>query len=87
MTLKSSWISSAPLPDLYLTAAPGEPGKPTQYKLESEKEFRLPKMFWDDLSEVLRLVVVTRDAEIREGEDRYVADRLRPFIARVRSLI
>ena len=74
-------------PDLYLTAARGEPGKSKQYTPEVGTEFRLPKVFWEDLSDVLRLLIITRDAEFRTEEGRYVADRLRPFIARVRNLL
>mgnify|MGYP000530741290 CR=1 FL=1 len=75
------------VPDLYLTADHGEHGRATQYSLETETEIRLPQLFWDDLSSVLRLIVATHAAAFSAEDGRYVADRLRPFIARVRSLL
>lgn len=74
-------------PDLYLTAARGEPGKPKQYSPEVETEFRLPKVFWSDLAAVLRLLITTYDAEFRAAEGHYTADRLLPFITQIRALL
>ena len=74
-------------PDLYLTAARGEPGKSKQYSPKVEGEFRLPKIFWSDLATVLRLLIATYDAEFQAAEGRYITDRLPPFIARIRVLL
>jgi hypothetical protein len=74
-------------PDLYLTAAGEQVGQPKQYTLETGTEFRLPKVFWGDLSEVLRLVIATQDTQFQARAGHYVADQLPPFIDRVRSLL
>jgi tetratricopeptide (TPR) repeat protein len=70
-------------PDLYLTAAAGQDERSRQYTLETGTEFSLPKVFWKDLADVLRLVIVTQAAQFKKGH--YVVDRLQPFIARVRK--
>lgn len=75
------------IPDLYLTRAAGTIAGSKQYLLETEKEFRLPKVFWEDLSDVLRLVIATQDSELRAKSGHYVVDELRPFIGRVRSIL
>lgn len=72
-------------PDLYLTAAAGQDGRSRQYTLETGMEFSLPEVFWDDLADILRLVIVTQATQFEEGH--YIADRLRPFITRVRTLL
>ncbi len=72
-------------PDLYLTAAAGQDGRSRQYTLDAGTEFSLPNVFWEDLADVLRLVIGTQAAQFDEGH--YVADRLQPFIARVRTLL
>ncbi len=74
-------------PELYLTVAGGKLDKSKQYTLEIGTEFRLPKLFWGDLSDVLRLVITMQDTRIWAKEGHYVADRLQPFIERVRSLL
>jgi tetratricopeptide (TPR) repeat protein len=74
-------------PNLYLTAAGEQVGKPKQYTPEISSEFRMPKVFWDDLSEVLRLVIATQNTQFRAKAGHYVADRLPPFIERARSLL
>lgn len=47
----------------------------------------LPATFWSDFADVLRLIVVDQDAEFRALEGQFVADRLGPFIERVRRLL
>ncbi len=47
----------------------------------------LPEVFFAHLAEILRLLVVTGDAEFRSLEGRFVADRIGPFIERVRTLL
>ncbi|MFH0343992.1 MAG: hypothetical protein ACHBNF_18145 [Chromatiales bacterium] len=74
-------------PDLHLTAAGDQVEQSKQYTLEIGTEFRLPTVFWGDLSDVLRLVIATQDTQFRAKEGHYVADRLQPFIERVRSLL
>src|SRR5262249_42420965 len=46
-----------------------------------------PSVFQTDLSDILRLLVVTQSAAFNGEEGHFVADRLHPFIARVRHLL
>ncbi|MGF1641188.1 MAG: tetratricopeptide repeat protein [Rhodospirillales bacterium] len=73
------------IPKLYLTVAPTGAGVSGRYP--PNEELRLPALFWQDLAAVLRLVVASQDAEFRARQGHYVADRLAPFIARVRQLL
>ena len=47
----------------------------------------LPDVFWTDFTDILRLLVVSYDSEFRALDGRFVADRLGPFIARIRGLL
>ena len=73
-------------PNLYWTPRRGvEPARDWgRYRTE---DLELPEVFWEDLIEILQLLVVTRDAEFRSLEGRFVADRLRPFIEKIRHLL
>jgi tetratricopeptide (TPR) repeat protein len=50
-------------------------------------ELRLPQVFWSDLADILRLVILTYDADFREQEGFYLGNQLQPFIPRVRRLL
>lgn len=52
-----------------------------------ENQLGLPELFWIDLAEILRLLVVASDGEFRTKEGHYVTRELPPFIARVRTLL
>jgi tetratricopeptide (TPR) repeat protein len=56
-------------------------------RYQTTEDLNLPPLFWDDLVEVLRLVVARHGAEFAASEGQFVADRLRPFIDRVRTLL
>jgi tetratricopeptide (TPR) repeat protein len=51
------------------------------------KNFQLPDLFWNDLVEVLRLVVVTHASTLHAQEGHFIAAQLPPFIGRVRQLL
>jgi tetratricopeptide (TPR) repeat protein len=73
---------------LYWTPASGGARKPERYDTPTEEaQLRLPEVFWGDLAEILRLQVISGAAEFDAQEGRYVADRLPPFIARVKRLL
>jgi tetratricopeptide (TPR) repeat protein len=74
------------LPKLHWTAAAGAPRRAERYR-PAEADFRLPALFWEDLADVLRLLVATRAAAFDDERGRYVADRLQPFIDKVRTLL
>src|SRR5207244_3887990 len=76
------------VPKIYWTASRGAERKPERYDApRAEEQFRLLDVFWADLAEILRLLVASGDVEFRAEEGEYVADRLLPFIARVRNLL
>lgn len=74
-------------PELFLTAAAATAGKPRQYPIEIGSEFRLPAVFWEDLSKVLNLAIATQFEAFLANEHGYIADRLEPFIQQVQALI
>ena len=51
------------------------------------ENFQLPELFWDDLVEILRLLVVTRSAELFARRGRLIAAELAPFVDKVRTLV
>jgi len=81
-------VSTKTAPKLYWTASQGSELRSNLYDaLSVESPFRLPAVFWSDLVEILRLLIVSHNAEFRGKEGSYVADSLPPFIARVRALL
>jgi tetratricopeptide (TPR) repeat protein len=72
---------------LFLTTSFAARQKSGQYQPEIGTTIRLPDVFWSDLAQVLRLAIVSRDAEFRAKEGNYVANRLPPFIASARRLL
>jgi hypothetical protein len=76
------------VPKLYWTTSHGLRRKPERYQAPlAEAQFRLPEVFWTSLAEILRLLVASQAAEFSAEAGRFVADRLPPFIARVRTLL
>ncbi|MGH8068904.1 MAG: hypothetical protein ACRERE_27465 [Candidatus Entotheonellia bacterium] len=71
-------------PRLYWTTQQASKRAKEPYQPEN---FKLPDLFWNDLAEVLRLVVVTHYSTLRAQEGRFSADQLTPFITRVRRLL
>jgi tetratricopeptide (TPR) repeat protein len=69
-------------PRLYWTTPQASKRAKEPYQPEN---FKLPDLFWNDLAEVLRLVVVAHYSTFQEG--RFSADQLTPFITRVRRLL
>lgn len=74
-------------PELYLTIPYGGTKNPRQYTPEIGAEFRLPEVFWSDLADVLRLLVAVLDADFKSQDGLYIADKLSPFVSRVRHLL
>ena len=73
------------VPRLHLVSAAGNATRVNHYGPYSE-DLRLPELFWEDLSHVLTLVVLTEAAAISENVGVYVADRLLPLIERVEAI-
>jgi hypothetical protein len=75
------------VPELYWTTAEGAAPKRPSDRYVLGEDLRLPPVFQSDLSDILRLLVVTQSAAFNGDEGQFVADRLRPFIERVRHLL
>ena len=75
------------VPQLYWTTAEGSNPKKLSDRYVLGEDLRLPPVFQSDLSDILRLLVVTQSSAFNSEEGRFVADRLRPFIKRVRHLL
>ena len=56
-------------------------------RYQTTEDLSLSSMFWQDLINVLGLLVTTNDTEFLAQEGQYSADRLEPFIQRVRELV
>ncbi|MGC2221197.1 MAG: hypothetical protein WA624_01940, partial [Methylocella sp.] len=74
---------------LYWTPARDVPGAKSTGKYQPQTEtIALPLEFWNDLKQILGLLTQSRLAELTFGQPgHYVADRLAPLIAQVRSLV
>jgi hypothetical protein len=75
------------VPKLYWTPARDVAQAPFAGRYQVTDDLSLSSMFWQDLTNVLGLLVATNDAEFVAQEGRYSADRLEPFIRRVRELV
>jgi hypothetical protein len=76
------------IPKLYWTQAHSGEVRWQLYEApRAEDLFRLTEVFWSDLAETLRLLIVAGQAEFEAQRGHYVADRLSPFIDRVRTLL
>ena len=75
------------VPKLYWTPARDVAQAPFAGRYQVTDDLSLSSMFWQDLTNVLGLLVATNDAEFVAQEGQYSADRLEPFIRRVRELV
>jgi tetratricopeptide (TPR) repeat protein len=79
--------SGQSLPKLYWTASK-EIGRAKVYdRYQPTEKLSLPAIFWEDLTEILRLLITTQDAEFHPSQGRYVGNQIRPFIEKVRRLL
>jgi len=75
------------VPELYWTVdANANPKKPSDRYVLGE-DLRLPPVFQADLADILHLLVTTQSSAFNAEEGNFVADRLLPFIDRVRHLL
>jgi hypothetical protein len=76
------------VPKLYWTPARDLAQAPSARPLPDRPRISACRaMFWQDLTNVLGLLVATNDAELVAQEGQYSANRLEPFIQRVRELV
>lgn len=75
------------VPYLLITANNAQTGG-RQYGFQTAAAgFELPGILWKDLADILRLIVLTRSAEALAAAGHYQADRLRPFVRQVQTLL
>ncbi|HWQ70620.1 MAG TPA: hypothetical protein VN494_11845 [Patescibacteria group bacterium] len=74
------------MPKLRWTAS-SEIGFEKQARNYDPTGIELPGIFWSDMAEVLKLLVLSYDAEFRALEGRFIGDKLGPFIEKVRRLL
>ncbi|MGF6597588.1 tetratricopeptide (TPR) repeat protein [Paraburkholderia sp. GAS448] len=72
---------------LHLTTSRDETRTSSAGRYRTIDDQNLPPLFWQDLTDVLGLLVATSEAEFEAHEGRYQADKLIPFIKRVRTLL
>jgi tetratricopeptide (TPR) repeat protein len=75
------------VPRLYWTSQAENAAKDTSENYQPAGDFTLPEIFWDDLKQVLNLVVATSAENFAVLEGQYSADRLKPFVDQVRELL
>ncbi len=76
------------LPKLYWTAAPTTRlSKNSGRYPANHHDLRLPELFWQDLTAVLGTVALTQASEFDAQLGSFVADRLQPFIDKLRTLL
>ncbi len=80
-------LASGPDPvlKLYWTPAAGMGKGHSTEQFTFNKDQTLPKLFWGELADVLRLVVIASASGLPEG--RFVADKAQSFVDRVRNLL
>lgn len=61
--------------------------KQSEKYLPQTETLALPELFWSDLKQILGLLTETRLAELTDEPGQFVADKLAPLIAQVRSLV
>ena len=75
------------LPKIYWTTSRDSGPAHAVSRYQMTDDFSLPAIFWQDLTDVLALLVATSEADIGTRDGRYRADTLAPFIQRVRALL
>ena len=75
------------VPQLYWTMGENSNPKKPSARYVLGEDLQLPPVFQSDLSDILRLLVVTQSSAFYDEEGHFVADKLRPFIERVRGLL
>ena len=51
------------------------------------ESFRLPDLFWQDLTKVLQLLIAHESAKFTAQQGHFVSDQLAPFVEKVRQLL
>jgi tetratricopeptide (TPR) repeat protein len=70
----------------WTTSDPSDPGRLPKTPYQIEEDFKLPRIFWNDLVDVLKLLVVSESTHYFNLPGRFIADKLRPFVVQVRQL-
>jgi tetratricopeptide (TPR) repeat protein len=79
--------SGQSLPKLYWTASKELRQAKTYGRYQPTEKLSLPAIFWEDLTEILRLLITTQYAEFYASQGRYVGNQIKPFIEKVRRVL
>ncbi|KVC50325.1 hypothetical protein WI72_26770 [Burkholderia ubonensis] len=76
------------VPKLYWTVSPETVKTPSDKRYQiTSGDLSLPTFFWQDLTDVLGLLIATSNADFASSHGKYLADKLAPFIQRVHNLL
>jgi len=75
------------LPKLHWTPARHLELKKKFDRYQLTEDLNLPSVFWSDLGDILRLLVISYGAEFHAQKGHFIADKLSPFIEKVRRLV
>lgn len=75
------------LPRLHLTVSRDPRKSVAAGRYQTTADMNLPPLFWRELTSVLGLIVATNGADFASHQGQYQADKLEPFIQRVRQLL
>ena len=75
------------LPKIYWTTSNGATPPRAVGRYQTTEDLSLPTIFWQDLTNVLGMLVATSEAESGVQDGHYSVETLAPFIRRVRGLL
>jgi tetratricopeptide (TPR) repeat protein len=75
------------VPKLYWTLRRDVAPKKASEHYRPTEELKLPEVFWEDLKNVIQLLIATAAADINALEGQYTAEYLSPFVARVMQVL
>ncbi len=79
--------SGKSLPKLYWTVAENVQQKKTYERYPHTENLGLPAIFWEDLADVLRLLMMTQYTQFHTSTGKYIGDEIKPFIEKVRRVL
>ena len=79
--------SGKSLPKLYWTVAENLKQKKIYERYQLTEDLSLPAIFWEDLADVIRLLVTTKESQFYAAQGKYIGDEIKPFIEKLRRVL
>jgi tetratricopeptide (TPR) repeat protein len=79
--------SGKSLPKLYWTVTENLQQKKTFERYLPTENLSLPVIFWEDLADVLRLLIITKYTQFHASQGKYIGDEIKPFIEKLRRVL